>query len=256
MCPEHEQLHAYFDGELAPGEQMHVKQHLAACATCRAELATLQAGRSALRAQFREMQAPQPLRASILRALDAEEQQVRPARRAAGWRRPFWLGMLGGVGGLAVTAALAFFLLFAPQMNLPEQLVAAHVQALRSGHMIAVVSTDRHTVKPWFAGRADVSPVVVDFADQGYRLLGGRTDAIDRQHAAVVVYEHGAHFINVFSWHAGTAEPPPDTTLRGYHLAFWKTQDLMYCAVSDTGWSELKGLEQLLSFAGERELRP
>ncbi len=132
----------------------------------------------------------------------------------------------------------------------------AHVHSLIPGHLIGVVSTDRHTVKPWFAGRADVSPVVVDFADQGYRLVGGRTDAIRRQRAAVVVYQHGAHFINVFSWRSPGGEPPADTTRRGYHLAFWKTGDLMYCAVSDTGWAELQGLEQLLKSAGERELHP
>ncbi len=255
MCPENQQLHAYFDNELAPEAAAPVRQHLAACAACRAELAALEAGRAALRAQFGQLQAPQPLRASILRALDAEEQKGSPARAAAGWRRPFWLGMLGGVGGSAVAAALAFLLLVAPRANLPEQLVAAHVQALSSGRQIAVVSTDRHTVKPWFAGRADVSPVVMDFADQGYRLVGGRTDAIDRQHAAVIVYQHGAHLINVFSWR-GTGAVPADTTLRGYHLAFWKTGDLVYCAVADTGWAELQGLERLLAAAGERELRP
>jgi hypothetical protein len=72
----------------------------------------------------------------------------------------------------------------------------------------------------------------------------------------VVVYQHGAHLINVFSWRGGAGELPADTTLRGYHLAFWRTGDLTYCAVSDTGWPELQGLEQLLAGAGERELHP
>jgi anti-sigma factor RsiW len=257
MCPERERLQAYFDAELDAAGVAQLEQHLATCADCRAELAALEAGRGALRAHFAAARAPQPLRAGILRALDAEEQQSRPARTRASWRtRPFWLGMLGGVGGSAVAAALAFLLLFTPQASLLDQLVDAHVHSLTPGHMIGVVSTDRHTVKPWFAGRADVSPVVVDFADQGYRLLGGRTDAIRRQRSAVVVYQHGAHFINVFSWRSPDGEPPADTTRRGYHLAFWKTGDLMYCAVSDTGWSELQGLEQLLKSAGERELHP
>lgn len=257
MCPEHERLQAYFDGELdAPGA-VQFEQHLTTCADCRAELAALQASRGALRTHFAAERAPQPLRASLQRALDAEEQPMRPARAGAAWRtRPFWLGLLGGVGGSAVAAALALLLLFTPQVSLLDQLVDAHVHSLTPGHMIGVVSTDRHTVKPWFAGRADVSPVVVDFADQGYRLVGGRTDAISRQRAAVVVYQHGAHFINVFSWRSPDGEPPADTTRRGYHLAFWRTGDLMYCAVADTGWSELQGLEQLLKSAGERELHP
>jgi anti-sigma factor RsiW len=256
MCPEIERLHAYFDGELPAAEAAALTRHVEGCADCRAALAQLEAARGALR-RFAGVQAPQPLRASILRALDAEEQQSRPARTADPlWRRPFWLGMLGGVGGSAVAAALAFLLLFAPQASLLDQLVNAHVHSLTPGHLIAVVSTDRHTVKPWFAGRTDVSPVVADFADQGYPLVGGRTDAIDRQRAAVVVYRHGAHFINVFSWKSATGEPAADITRSGYHMAFWRTGDLMYCAVSDTGWAELQGLEQLLKSAGEHELHP
>lgn len=256
MCPDVARLHAYFDGELGAPEAAQLQQHMAGCAHCRAALAELEAVRGALR-PFAGVQAPQPLRARILRALDAEEQHSGPARtRAPLWRRPFWLGMLGGVGGSAVAAAVALLLLFAPRASLLDQLVDAHVHSLTPGHMIAVVSTNRHTVKPWFAGRTDVSPVVVDFADQGYRLVGGRTDAIDRQRAAVVVYQHGAHFINVFSWKSVRGEPPAATTRSGYHLAFWKTGDLMYCAVSDAGWSELQGLEQLLRDAGERELQP
>ena len=55
-----------------------------------------------------------------------------------------------------------------------------------------------------------------------------------------MVYQHGAHVINVFSW-AGTARPLPDNVTRnGYHLSFWKSGDLEYCAVSDTGWDELR----------------
>src|SRR5439155_1224654 len=82
----------------------------------------------------------------------------------------------------------------------------------------------------------DVSPVVADFAQQGYRLIGGRADYLDHQRSAVVVYQHGAHVINVFSWSAGRGSLPGNATRSGYHLAFWKAGDLEYCAVSDPGW--------------------
>jgi anti-sigma factor RsiW len=101
-------------------------------------------------------------------------------------------------------------------------------------------------VKPWFAGHADVSPVVADFDQQGYRLIGGRADYLDRQRAAVVVYQHGSHVINVFSWATDQRGVPKNTTRNGYHLAFWKTGNLLNCAVSDTAWDELMGLVRLL----------
>jgi anti-sigma factor RsiW len=134
--------------------------------------------------------------------------------------------------------------------------VSAHARSLLPAHLIDVESTDRHTVKPWFAGHTDVSPVVADFNEQGYRLVGGRADYFDHQRAAVVVYQHGPHIINVFSWAAGTGREPKDTTRNGYHLAFWKAGNLEYCAVSDTGWEELLGLTRLLKDLGARDAQP
>ena len=133
---------------------------------------------------------------------------LRPPSRSP-WGRPFWSGAFGG----AALAACAAFFLMAPVANpLLDDLVNAHVRSLMPAHLIDVESTDRHTVKPWFAGHADVSPTVADFGDQGYKLIGGRADYFDRQRAAVVVYQHGAHVINVFSWSADGGRLPKDTT--------------------------------------------
>jgi anti-sigma factor RsiW len=172
----------------------------------------------------------------------------RSERRSTAWRmRPFWVGALGGVGGTAIAATFAFLLL-APRLTNPllDELVSAHVRSLMPSHLIDVVSTDKHTVKPWFAGHADVSPVVADFEPQGYRLIGGRVDYLEHQRSAVVVYQHGAHVINVFSWAGHERALPADMTRSGYHFAFWQAGDLQYCAVSDTGWDELLGLVRLL----------
>jgi anti-sigma factor RsiW len=118
-----------------------------------------------------------------------------------------------------------------------------------------VASTDRHTVKPWFAGHTDVSPVVADFEQQGYRLIGGRADYLDHQRSAVVVYQHGKHIINVFSWAANQRALPRNTTRNGYHLVFWRAGDLAYCAVSDSAWDELLGLVRLLRELSARDGR-
>jgi anti-sigma factor RsiW len=172
-----------------------------------------------------------------------------PRKGARVWQsRPFWAGALGGFGSAAVAAGLAFLLWMPPAANaVLDELVSAHVRSLMpTAQLIDVQSTDRHTVKPWFAGHADVSPVVADFAAQGYRLIGGRADYLERQRAAAVVYQHGAHFINVFSWAADRGALPRDATRNGYHIACWSAGNLDYCAVSDTGWDELNGLVRLL----------
>jgi anti-sigma factor RsiW len=156
--------------------------------------------------------------------------------------------------GAALAAALALFFL-SPTLTHPvlDDLVTAHVRSLMPEHLTDVVSTDRHTVKPWFAGHADVSPVVADFADRGYRLVGGRADYFDQQRVAAVVYQHGAHVINVFTWVAGRRALPEFSTRSGYHIACWKIGNLQHCAVSDTGWDELQGLVALLRAAGETD---
>jgi anti-sigma factor RsiW len=161
--------------------------------------------------------------------------------------RTFWVGAFSGIGGAAMAAALAFFLVMPALVNpLTNDLVSAHVRSLMPDHLIDVVSTDKHTVKPWFAGHADVSPVVADFESQGYKLIGGRADYIDHQRSAVVVYQHGRHFINVFTWAGTDRRLPANTTRSGYHLAFWQQGDIQYCAVSDTGWDELLRLVRLM----------
>ena len=180
---------------------------------------------------------------TLPRGTPRPSERISPKRRV----RPFWVGALSGAGGAAIAATFAFLLLV-PRFTNPllDELVSAHVRSLMPSHLIDVVSTDKHTVKPWFAGHADVSPVVADFEPQGYRLVGGRVDYLEHQRSAVVVYQHGAHVINVFSWGGQGRALPADVTRSGYHLAFWKAGDLEYCAVSDTGWDELLGLVRLL----------
>jgi anti-sigma factor RsiW len=252
QCAESLRVQAFFDGEVDALAAAEIERHVEHCEACRALLQDLGMVRTALRRDVVYAQAPAALRAQVARMLDQEALQTKqpaPLQRSAprARNRSFWAGAFGGVGGTAIAAMLAFFLLTPrPTTPLLDELVNAHVRSLMPAHLIDVVSTDKHTVKPWFAGHADVSPVVADFEQQGYRLIGGRVDYLEHQRSAVVVYQHGAHVINVFSW-AGAARPLPDNLTRsGYHLAFWKTGDLQYCAVSDTGWDELLGLVRLL----------
>ena len=253
QCPESLRTQAYFDAELDAASAADIERHIEHCAECRALLKDLEQVRAVLRRDAEYARAAPELRTRIMRALDQEggaEAAQRPSPdhpRSRRRPRSFWMGVLGGAGGTAVAATLAVLLLV-PRLTNPllDELLNAHVRSLMPAHLIDVVSTDKHTVKPWFAGHADVSPVVADFEAQGYKLIGGRADYLDHQRSAVVVYQHGAHVINVFSWAGNHGSLPDNATRSGYHLAFWREGDLDYCAVSDTGWDELLGLVRLL----------
>ncbi len=294
-CAESLRVQAYFDREVDSLSAAEIERHLESCAECRAWLDDLELLRTALRRDTTYHRAGPELRARIISAIDRESSLQEAARSAAGaaesgastavsgapasgasaagparparigarvWRsRAFWTGALGGFGSAAIAAGLAFLLLMPPATNaLLDELVSAHVRSLMpTAQLIDVQSTDRHTVKPWFAGHADVSPVVADFAAQGYQLIGGRADYLEHQRAAAVVYQHGPHFINVFSWATDRGALPRDATRDGYHIACWKAGNLNYCAVSDTGWDVINGLVRLLretSAADAHEAHP
>jgi anti-sigma factor RsiW len=257
QCPEALRVQAYFDGEVDAVSAADIEQHIEGCGECRALLEELERTRTALRRDLTDFRASPALRARITAALNEESSARAPERSAAASSRrttPFWMGVMSGLGASAVAAALVL-LLFTPLLSKPliDELVGAHMRSLMPAHLIDVESTDKHTVKPWFAGHADVSPLVADFAAQGYRLIGGRADYLDHQRAAVVVYQHGPHVINVFSWAAKGRGLPKSANRDGYHLLFWRTGDLEYCAVSDTGWDELQGLVQLLENLSSRD---
>ena len=234
-CDQSLKVAAYLDGELEPNEALAVERHLESCAECQA----LKAQHEELKNAFRSVsyyRASPSLRRKIARQLDGNRLPV---------QRGFWLGAGSGAGAMALAASLAFFLLL-PGNSLVNDLIEAHQRSLLGNHLIDVASSDRHTVKPWFAGHADVSPPAVNFAAQGYPLVGGRADYVDGMRVAVVVYRHGAHVINLFSWADRNRSLPSMRTRDGYHMLFWKEGDLDFAAVSDTAPEELDAFATLV----------
>jgi anti-sigma factor RsiW len=130
----------------------------------------------------------------------------------------------------------------APSTNATtSELVDAHVRSLLPGHLLDVESSDRHTVKPWFAGKTDIAPVVVDPSDKGFPLLGGRLDYVDGRTAAALAYGRRGHTINLFVWRTVPGEPRDGSfAVRGYSLLHWSNDGLSLWAVSDAALSELE----------------
>jgi anti-sigma factor RsiW len=110
---------------------------------------------------------------------------------------------------------------------------------------VDVASSDRHTVKPWFAGKTDIAPTVIDLSDKGFPLIGGRLDYVNGHTAAVLTYGRRGHTINLFIWRKSQDEPGDGSfAVRGYSLLHWSTAGLGLWAVSDAAMSELEAFQK------------
>ena len=176
------------------------------------------------------------------------------AREARESRKPFVWHLLGSALACAAVAALTWslaltMLLPGGDERLAQEIVTAHVRSLMApNHLADVVSTDQHTVKPWFTGKLDFAPPVADYAASGFTLTGGRLDYVDGRAAAAITYRHRLHVVNVFVWPAtGEADRAPHTHARqGYSLVGWTRGGLRFCAVGDVAAADLGVLADLL----------
>ena len=246
-CNEALRVQAYFDGELDASASAEIERHVQACRACAELLGSLETVRSAMHQRAPYHRASPQLRSRVTKVLDRETGNSWALAGMILRGTQFWSGAASGAAAMALAAALAFeVILPSPSNPLVNDVMNAHLRSLMENHLIDVESTDQHTVKPWFAGHADVSPPTADFPKEDYRLIGGRVDYVDGHRAAVLVYRHGAHTINVFSWARSGESLPNIVTRNGYHTVFWRSGDLVFCAVSDTALDELLGLVRLL----------
>jgi len=239
-CPDKSVLlHGMLDGELDVVGALAFEAHLKECPACAAEYRRQQAIRAALRRPELRDRAPDALRRRIQAALEA------PA--VPWWRRLLGDWRLGGAGAAVLAMALALLVVLPRGSgDLTRELIDSHVRSLLAGHLVDVPSSDRHTVKPWFVGKVDVAPPVVDLAPQGYPLVGGRLDYLDRRVVAALVYRHGGgHVVNLFVWpQPGAADAAvTERSEEGYRLLHWVRSGLEYWAVSDVDMSELQAFQ-------------
>jgi anti-sigma factor RsiW len=223
-------IQADVDGELSPAEAARVAAHLDACPDCARRQAALLALTSRIREEIPRHRAPGPLREVV-----AAKAMIRPARRivpSRGW----WAG--GATAALA--ASLAMFAVFPRANPMPDWIVAAHIRALQPDHLVDVVSSEQHTVKPWFAGRLPFAPPVKNLSAEGFPLVGARLDYLPGNTAATLVYRRRQHVINLFIWPVdGDERDASAGTREGYNFLRWKSGGMTFWAASDLNAKEL-----------------
>jgi anti-sigma factor RsiW len=258
-CSDYEMLlHALADGELDAGHVREVEAHIAGCAACAQKLKAVRALREAMAGARLKEAAPAQLRSRIEALFPAPA--AAPAAASApreGAIARWWRTFVGGFAvGSALSAAVAATLvmgIFSADQNqqVADEVVSAHVRSLQAGHLMDVQTSDQHTVKPWFNGKLDVAPPVIDLTAQGFTLLGGRLDYIDGEPVASVIYQRRKHVINLFvAQRLGAARATVMAkTIQGYNVRHWTQQGLDFWAVSDLAGDELDEFVQKISSA-------
>ena len=230
-------LQAELDGELDAAGAAALAEHRADCPVCKRNESVIVGVHQALQqATYHRADA------ELFRAVAGRLGTVRPAPARRG-SLP-WRGLATFGAGAALAAAIVLTLLPLRHPDMVAALVDDHVRALQPGHLLDVVSTNQHTVKPWFDGRLDFAPPVKDPAAAGFPLVGGRLDYLHGRSVAVLVYSHGKHVIELFVWPAsGRTGVPARAQLDGYHVVHWEANDMSFSAVSDLDPS---GLEEFV----------
>lgn len=238
-------LHGYLDGELDAVRAQEFERHLESCAQCVEQLEAQEAMRSRLQAGKLYEAAPRQL-AVRLRA------ELAGTREKKSWGS---LRLWKWATATAVAAALVLAVIAATNLRsgrgedaLVAEALDAHVRALQPGHLTDVLSTDQHTVKPWFDGKLDYVPPVKNFSESGFPLVGARLDVLQGKSVATLVYGRRKHYISLFVWvpKSGEAEPARSGSRNGYQWVYWSAQGMEFCAVSDVSAGDLQNLAELM----------
>lgn len=232
-------IHALVDGELDAATAMTLERRLAKEPTLAAEYQRINALRRAVRALPR-MEA-EPAFAARMAAL-TQEGEIRPSpvnnNTSKVARRSDWRAFAASI---LVTAGLAsgatYWAMMAPgvQDDFATAIANDHRRSLLATAPVDVVSSDRHTVKPWLDARIGVSPPAPDLAKDGFSLVGGRVEVVDNRPVPALVYRYREHLITLVAIPREAAGTPTTSkpTGGGFAMLRWDDGAFSYWAVSD-----------------------
>jgi anti-sigma factor RsiW len=224
-------VHAYLDGELDPAHALEIEQQIAGDPALAAERERVEALRRVIRERLPRETAPPGLARRIEAAIGVRPGATRPSSH------PSWRALAASVAVAAFLGSGATWLALSP--GPADMVVASHMRSLMASQPVDVVSSDRHTVKPWFNGRIPEAPRVVDLSSEGFPLVGGRIDVIGRMPVPTLVYRHRQHLISLSEVPAGRTIATPRDQIAGYNVVSWTDKGIAYWAVSDVAATDL-----------------
>ncbi len=239
-------LHAYIDGELDAASTIELESRLKASTALRQELARLTALQRSVQNHATRFNAPSGLTEGSFAEIPAVQPKAIPVG-VPPWWRTLAIGTSIAAVALLVWSLSSIFVGRETNSVQLEEVVSAHVRSLLADHLTDLASAERHSVKPWLSNRLDFAPPVLDLANEGFSLAGGRLDYLGGKPAAAIVYRYRQHIINVFVSPSLTNDSSIRAlTHRGYNTAKFESNGMSYWAVSDLNPDDLGKLANLL----------
>jgi anti-sigma factor RsiW len=233
-------VHAYLDGELDSANALGIAQQMRTEPALATESERVKALQELIHERLPREETPPGLHARI----EASVGGLRPPRA-----KPSWRALAASIALTAMVASSSTWLVVGsqPAITTADSLVSDHIRALMAPEPVDVVSSDRHTVKPWFNGRIPNSPRVVDLAKQDFPLIGGRIDVVGQSPVSTLVYRHAKHLISLTAMPAESHFELDMTprTVNGYNVVHWVENGVSYWAISDVARKELEEFAQL-----------
>lgn len=238
-------LHPYVDNELDTPLALQVSAHVKTCEVCNAQLLNLQKMRELIQKNAPYHAAPELLKNKISNKISLKSTSTSTSK---------WQWLAPAASSIALAASVLFYISVPSQQDLLiNDVVSSHVRSLMENHLTDVTSTDKHTVKPWFTGKLDFSPPVVDFTAEGFPLIGGRLEYLHHKNTAALVYKSNKHVINLFIAPTEKNNSSPQAfNQHGFNIISWKKDHLAFEAVSDLNAEELNAFSKIV-IAGNSE---
>jgi anti-sigma factor RsiW len=237
-------LDAYLDGELASGEMQELDRHLRECPACAAESLRRVQWKRALHSAGQRFVPDAGLRERIQKSVSAKR-----ASRAR-WR--WWPALAASTAVLIIMAGMILFqrnTRLARNNQIVGELADLHVATLASANPVDVVSTDRHTVKPWFAGKIPFSFNLPELQGSAFELAGGRVSYLEQSPGAELIFRVRKHQISVFIFQERAASGFPglaEMDARSFHLETWEKDGLRYFVIGDASAEDIRSLSDLM----------
>jgi len=237
-------VHAYLDGELDPANALSIAQQMGQEPALAAEAKRVKELQKLIHERLPREEAPPGLRARIESSIGAIPVRRETASWAASWRT-----LAASIAVTAMLASTSTWLVVDSQQRpalVAQTLVSDHIRAMMAAQPVDVVSSDRHTVKPWFNGRVPSSPRVVDLAMDDFPLVGGRIDVVGRTPVSTLVYRHAKHIISLTAVPGdGKLTAGGPGSIDGYNIVRWTENGMSYWAISDLEMKELETFARL-----------